>query len=144
MLKTKYAAMFTDGFMINTKQAIEQRDLTKFVRLFLTLFKSIENENKEVTIGFPFNFYKPVYYFKGASNLFEFEDERNLERQSYSLELTGLSSNELAEIFHEASKVNHIFKDGNDYYKLGFDYNLPNMDKYVNPRLERVDVREIQ
>ena len=142
MLKIKYAAAFTNEFINKVKQTIEEKDLTKFIKLFLDLFEELESE--DIIIGFPFNFSNPIYYYKGNSNLFEFEDERDLEHVAYCMELTGMDSHELAEMFYESEKLGRTFfkyKDG--YYRLAFSYTLPNMDKYTNPRIEQMEIMEL-
>lgn len=142
MLKIKYAAAFTNEFINKVKQTIEEKDLTKFIKLFLDLFEELESE--DIVIGFPFNFSNPIYYYKGNSNLFEFEDERDLEHVAYCMELTGMDSRELAEMFYESEKLGSTFfkyKDG--YYRLAFSYTLPNMDKYTNPRIEQMKIMEL-
>ena len=142
MLKIKYAAAFTNEFIKNVKQTIEEKDLTKFIKLFLDLFEELESE--DIVIGFPFNFSNPIYYYKGNSNLFEFEDERDLEHVAYCTELTGMDNRELAEMFYEVEKLGRTFfkyKDG--YYRLAFSYALPNMDKYTNPRIEQMEIVEL-
>lgn len=144
MLKIKYAATFTDEFINKVKQTIKDNNLTQFIRLFLILFENLQKENKDIIIGFPFNFSNPIYYYKGNSNLFEFEDEKDLEHVAYCMELTGMDSRELAEMFYESEKLGRTFfkyKDG--YYRLAFSYTLPNMDKYTNPRIEQMEIMEL-
>ena len=132
-IKTRKAAMFSSKFLEQSNKLIKE-DVAKWVKLYIELFNKLSVEGIEIIL--PFNFTKPFYKFNRNDYLFEFEMERNLDNVPYCFELTNLDSKELAALF---SNVKDIYLYKGQYYKLDFDYSIPNRETCLNPRLIKIN-----